>query len=130
MNFFRKNKDNAPAGSEGTNNKAAASNSASLSLNDDRRVKALSPGTMVAKRFFRNRIAVVGLVILAFMFIFSFIGGLVSPYGESEFFYKTEEQRKQYAGVVENKEFRYAVADGKKFDSVLQAQTVLAVTTG
>ena len=38
------------------------------SLNDDRRVKVLSPGTLVAKRFFRNRIAVTGLVILAFMF--------------------------------------------------------------
>ena len=27
-----------------------------LSLNDDRRVKVLSPGTLVAKRFFRNAI--------------------------------------------------------------------------
>ena len=47
------------------------------SLNDDRRVKVLSPGAMGAKRFFRNRIAVVGLVILAFMFLFSFVGGLI-----------------------------------------------------
>ena len=31
-----------------------------LSLNDDRRVKVLSPGALVAKRFFRNRLAVVG----------------------------------------------------------------------
>ena len=29
-----------------------------LSLNDDRRVKTLSPGAMVVKRFFRNRLAV------------------------------------------------------------------------
>ena len=36
-----------------------------LSLNDDRRVKVLSPGTLVAKRLFRNRLAVVGLTILA-----------------------------------------------------------------
>lgn len=34
-----------------------------LSLNDDRRVKVLSPGTLVAKRFFRNRLAVVGLTL-------------------------------------------------------------------
>lgn len=40
------------------------------SLNDDRRVKVLSPGTLVAKRFFRNRLAVVGLTILAVMFVF------------------------------------------------------------
>ena len=34
------------------------------SLNDDRRVKTLSPGAMVTKRFFRNRIAVIGMIIL------------------------------------------------------------------
>lgn len=49
------------------------------SLNDDRRVKVLSPGMLVAKRFIRNRMAVTGLVILVFMFVFSFIGGLISP---------------------------------------------------
>ncbi len=32
------------------------------SLNDDRRVKVLSPGMLVAKRFIRNRMAVTGLV--------------------------------------------------------------------
>ena len=30
------------------------------SLNDDRRVKVLSPGALVARRFFRNRLAVIG----------------------------------------------------------------------
>ena len=96
------------------------------SLNDDRRVKVLSPGAMVAKRFFRNRIAVVGMVILIFMFLFSFVGGLVSPYGENQQFYRTELQHKDFAGVVRNEEFRYAAAEGQKFDSVIQAQFVLA----
>ena len=99
------------------------------SLNDDRRVKVLSPGTLVAKRFFRNRIAVTGLVILAFMFIFSFIGGLVSPYKEDQKFYRYDIQQKTYAGVIENTEFRYASADGQEFGSILQAQLVLAVQT-
>ena len=54
-----------------------------LSLNDDRRVKVLSPGAMVAKRFFRNRIAVVGMATLIFMFLFSFVGGLITPYSEA-----------------------------------------------
>ena len=57
-----------------------------LSLNDDRRVKVLSPGALVAKRFFRNRLAVVGLVILAAMFLFSYIGGVVSPYDQDQLF--------------------------------------------
>ncbi|MBO5975701.1 MAG: ABC transporter permease, partial [Oscillospiraceae bacterium] len=48
---------------------ASPENEEQLSLNDDRRVKSLSPGALVAKRFFRNSLAVVGLVILAFMFV-------------------------------------------------------------
>ena len=65
-----------------------------LSLNDDRRVKVLSPGRLVANRFFRNRTAVVGLAALAFMFLFSFLGGILSPYDEDEIFYRTEYQNK------------------------------------
>lgn len=34
------------------------------SLNDDRRVKVLSPGTLVVKRFLRNRLAVLGMIML------------------------------------------------------------------
>ena len=106
-----------------------ASENEQYSLNDDRRVKVLSPGAMVAKRFFRNRIAVVGLVILAFMFLFSFVGGLITPYAEDQQFYRVDIQNKEYAGAVKNEEFRYMQADGQKFDSVLQAQFVLAYQT-
>jgi len=97
------------------------------SLNDDRRVKVLSPGTLVAKRFFRNRVAVVGLTILIFMFIFSFIGGMVNPYAEDDLFYRVEIQNKDYAGVVKNDKLRYAAAPEQKFESIVQAQLVLAL---
>ena len=96
------------------------------SLNDDRRVKVLSPSALVVKRFFRNRLAVLGLIMLVSMFVFSFLGGLISPYGQDEQFYRYESQMKEYAGAVENKEFRYMSADGQKFDSVLQAKFQLA----
>lgn len=96
-----------------------------LSLNDDRRVKVLSPGTLVAKRFFRNRLAVVGLTILTVMFIFSFIGGLISPYGQDEVFYRDDIQLKEYAAMSENTEYRYLVADGQEFGTILQAQLTL-----
>ena len=95
------------------------------SLNDDRRVKVLSPVTLVAKRFFRNRLAVVGLTILAVMFIFSFIGGLISPYGQDEVFYRDDIQLKEYAAMSENTEYRYLVADGQEFGTILQAQLTL-----
>ena len=85
------------------------------SLNDDRRVKVLSPGALVAKRFFRNRMAMVGLVVLIAMFLFSFLGGVISPYKEDQKFFTTEYQNKEYAGVSRNDEYRFAQADGQKF---------------
>ena len=105
---------------------AKTENSEQLSLNDDRRVKVLSPGAMVVKRFFRNRIAVVGLIILAFMFVFSFIGGILTPYKENQQFYTTTYLNKDYAGAVKNEEYRYLSADGQNFSNILQAQFILA----
>jgi peptide/nickel transport system permease protein len=70
-------------------------NSQQYSLNDDRRVRTLSPGALVARRFLRNRVAVTGLVILAFMFVFSFIGGAITPYQEDQLVYRNNEQKKQ-----------------------------------
>ena len=97
-----------------------------LSLNDDRRVQVLSPGTLVAKRFFRNRLAIVGLSVLVVMFVFSFLGGAVSPHGQDELFYRVEYMNKEYVGVSENSEYRY-LKFGDDYSSVLQAQTVLAI---
>lgn len=98
-----------------------------FSLNDDRRVKVLSPGALVAKRFFRNQLAVLGMIMLIVMFVFSFVGGLVSPYGEDEQFYTYEYMEKEYAGVVQNDEMRYNVAEGKEFGSLLQAKLKMAL---
>lgn len=97
------------------------------SLNDDRRVKVLSPGAMVAKRFFRNRTAVFGMAVLILMFLFSFVGGLITPYGESELFYRTEYQQKEFASAIENKEFRYKGTS--EFSAIVQAQMLLAINT-
>ena len=101
-----------------------------LSLNDDRRVKTLSPGALVAQRFFRNKLAVIGMAMLIFMFIFSFIGGLISPYRQDQQFYTYTSLKKEYAGVTQNDDFRYLSADGQKFDSMAQAKFLLAQTTG
>ena len=98
-------------------------------LDDERRVKVLSPGAMVAKRFFRNRIAVVGLAILAFMFLFSFLGGVLNPYRQDQLFYTTTYQKKDYAGAVKNEEMRFMAAEGQDFSSIIQAQAVLAIST-
>ena len=99
------------------------------SLNDDRRVKVLSPGTLVAKRFFRNRLAVTGLVILILMFAFSFIGGLVSPYKQDQKFYRNDAQIKDYAAVLKNDELRFTVGNTDLFKGVVQGKTLLAVNS-
>ena len=77
---------------------------------------------MVVKRFFRNRLAVLGLVMLAIMFLFSFVGGMVSPYGEDEQFYTYTYLEKEYVGVTRNDDFRYVSAEGAEFGSAAQAQ--------
>ena len=100
------------------------------SLNDDRRVKVLSPGMLVAKRFIRNRMAVTGLVILIFMFIFSFIGGLVSPCGQDQFFYTDKTIRKSFGEAKENTEFRYGSNSDELFGLTAQAKAMLAIQQG
>ena len=101
-----------------------------LSLDDDRRIKTLSPGALTAKRFFRNRLAVAGLVILAVMFLFSFVGGALIPYGQEQVFYRQELQQKAFAGVSVNENFRFHAAPDRAIDPVLQARILLALQQG
>lgn len=100
------------------------------SLNDDRRVKVLSPSALIAKRFFRNRLAVVGLVILIVMFLFSFVGGIVSPYGQDESFYTDTELNTEYAGITETTSLRYVVAGGAEFGALVQSSANSAISAG
>ena len=96
-----------------------------MRLDDARRVKVLSPGMLVFKRFIRNKLAVIGLFIIIFMFTFSFIGPLFSPYGQTEVFTGLGSMSKDYAGAIYNTELRYTVADGEDFSSAARAQFYL-----
>lgn len=53
-------------------------------------VKSLSPTQLVMKRFFRSKLSIVGLIIIVFLFLFSFVGPFFSPYGETEVDYETD----------------------------------------
>ena len=46
------------------------------------RAKVLSPGMTVIKRFFRSKLSVIGLATLIVLFLFSFLGPVLSPWGE------------------------------------------------
>ena len=76
-----------------------------VALDDSQRVKVLSPGRLVFKRFIRNRLAIVGSCILIFMFLFSFLGPLFYPYGQTERFYRYRYQQGDYAGAQLRTEF-------------------------
>lgn len=83
-----------------------------IALDDSQRVKVLSPGRLVFKRFIRNRLAIVGTCILIFMFLFSFVGPLFYSYGQTQRFYKHEHQVGDYAGAQFRTDFtNYAYGD-------------------
>ena len=85
--------------------KANRANDGKVRLDDESRVKVLSPMQLIIKRFLRNKLAIVGLVILAAMFFFSFIGPFFSPYAESETFYVTDMKNLKYADASVRADF-------------------------
>ena len=104
--------------------------SSNMKLDDGRRVKVLSPGMMVFKRFIRNKLAIAGICILAFMFLFAFVGGMLSPYTQDQVFYTYDYANKEYAGAVVNTEFRFLLADGHELSPQAKGSFNLAVKNG
>lgn len=87
-------------------------------LDDTRRVKVLSPGILVAKRFFRNKLAIVGLSLLVFMFAFCFLGGWIIPYDQKEVFYKYDFINFLYGTGNERVEFNnFVIENSREVDS-------------
>lgn len=101
-----------------------------MQLDDTRRVKVLSPGMLVFKRFIRNKLAVIGFLILLFMFVFSFIGPFFSPYSQTEVFKGMGTMTKEFAGATYNEELRYTSAPGENFGSAERTQFLLALGSG
>lgn len=84
-----------------------------MKLDDARRVKVVSPGLLVVKRFFRNKLALVGLGILVVLFAFCFLGAAVYPYNQSQTFTTWQDLEVDYAYArISTDYIRYnAVAD-------------------
>ena len=90
-----------------------------MHLDDAQRVKIISPGRLVAKRFVRNRLAIVGSCLLIFMFAFSFLFPLFYGWGQTETDYKYEAITKNYALARENKDYQnYSINGGTALTSV------------
>ena len=54
--------------------------STSKALDDEQRVKILSPGMLVAKRFFRNKLAVFGMILVILLVFSAVFAPLIAPY--------------------------------------------------
>ena len=100
-----------------------------MKLDSEQRVRVLSPGMLVAKRFLRNKLAIAGVVIIVCMFLFAFVGGLLNPYSQSQVFYTTDEMKKDYAGATEISDYQIYAADGVTLPSDAFSKTILAATT-
>ena len=97
-------------------------------LDDARRIKVLSPSMMVFKRFVRNKLAIVGFIILVVMFVFSFIGPLFTPYSIAQLFTHESQEWKTYATGRYNSDPRYFIADGADFPASAKNQLLLTVS--
>lgn len=101
-------------------------NQTTETLDSTQRVRVLSPGMLVMKRFFRNKLAIVGLVIIVSMFLFAFLGGAISPYGESEVFFTREVMQKDYAGATIVEDYHIYTADGVTLPSDIHSKVIRA----
>ena len=90
-----------------------------MALDDARRVKVLSPGMLVFKRFIRNKLAVVGIIILVVMFLFSFVGPIFSPYSIAQIFTKDVEEPGKYATGKFNTDPRLVGEDSTSMQSAV-----------
>lgn len=99
-------------------NIAEAEKSGHIALDDTQRVKVLSPSKLVAKRFFRNKLAMFGLGILIFMFLFSFIVPLFYEYTQTQIFYKYDTLNIDYASAaIKTENTAYPVGDASDVSS-------------
>ena len=77
------------------------------------RVKTLSPSALVAKRFFRSKLSIIGLVTLIVLFLFSFLGPVLGS--GSNFIWEQDEVDRNIGKVVEtNTLFEYKDLEGNE----------------
>lgn len=102
----------------------ALSEETPLALDDERRVKTLSPTALVIRRFLRNKLAIIGAVTIIFMALFAFLGGAVMPYGESQVFTKYEDTSKEFAYATKTAEYQAFPASETELPLTLKGKAI------
>lgn len=89
-----------------------------MTLDSTERVKVLSPGQLVFKRFINNKLAIVGSAILIFMFLFAFVCPVFYPYSQTQIFYKYDKSVVDYAMATKRTEYSLMLLeDAEALDS-------------
>ncbi len=88
-----------------------------------------SPSVLVARRFFRNRLAIIGLIILLLIFLFSFVGGILTPYTESQVFESVTTTNLDIATVFTNNTY-HLYSLNNNISSSFQSKFLLALSKG
>jgi peptide/nickel transport system permease protein len=101
-----------------------------LALDDERRVKVLSPSALMAKRFFSNWLALIGMVILIAMFLFSFLGGLLMPYREDQLFLTYEEVVRDFVSAAYSNTIQTTPIEGFDLSVMSRGSLVSAIHNG
>lgn len=82
----------------------------------DEHIKLMSPGRMVARRFFRSKLSIIGLVMLIFLFVMSWLG--------PPFFhlcgYQWDETTTDKSGKMEFSQYELVIEEDGQFYSVIQ----------
>lgn len=94
----------------------------------ERRARVLSPGRLVFRRFLRNRLAITGLMILVLMFAFSFLGGVLSPYSQTQVFWHDEAIWKEFASGLSSTELRFTLAPDANVPEAAFTEAILAAS--
>jgi peptide/nickel transport system permease protein len=99
-----------------------------LALDDAKRVKVLSPGQLVFKRFIRNKLAIFGTCVLIFMFLFAFIVPLFYPYSQTQVFFKYDYVNGDYATASMRTDYTNHVIDSSvQVDSNVQRNITASI---
>lgn len=83
--------------------------------------KEMSPIRLILRRFFRSRLSVIGLIMLAFLFLFSFLGPVIyNKWGEIEV------DRKEVISYTYN-EIEYVNENGETITIIQRIETVSSI---
>jgi len=84
--------------------------------------RVISPGRMVAKRFFKSKLSIAGLIMIIFVFLFSFVGPLIvdATWGYKETQVFKIERNTDMVTIAQ-----FTGPDGKTYDYYDKSQTVI-----